>query len=309
MIIAKTATAIAVGLGLVALVAGCGASDGSNGGPDEEKVSSEAVTVGATYKGFLTCNVLNGRDTVHCKGWEICSRFAPGYPSYDNTLVCLGNPGGEPLPAANPVTGFGSAAAIAVPTPCKSGVDWNQVHCTEPVGEGPGDAPSGYHATGTQNYKCEAVTGGYAWVFIGPQATLKDDLGVARYTHSSEVQVIAGVSTIVPMWTQLNPPAGTAPQVIKGTKVASATVDPTAIPWLLLSASDSTYDPLNSFISVDHVQRLNTAGGKAPTTVCNQANVGTVDRVNYSADYLFQGRKLDNCQSCDGDGNCWNYPC
>jgi hypothetical protein len=42
------------------------------------------------------------------------------------------------------------------------------------------------------------------------------------------------------------------------------------------------------FSDVTIIQRLNTAGGKAPpATACDASNVNTITRVPYSADYYF----------------------
>ena len=38
---------------------------------------------------------------------------------------------------------------------------------------------------------------------------------------------------------------------------------------------------------VSYVQRLNTAGGKAPATGCDATTVGTETRAGYTADYYF----------------------
>jgi hypothetical protein len=72
-----------------------------------------------------------------------------------------------------------------------------------------------------------------------------------------------------------------------GAKLASATVDPEAIPWLLLKAA-STTGP-GAFADVTYVQRLRTHGGLAP------AKPGAFDGpqalVPYSAEYLFYKAK------------------
>lgn len=39
------------------------------------------------------------------------------------------------------------------------------------------------------------------------------------------------------------------------------------------------------------IHRVNTAGGVAPTTGCDAANVGATRRVNYTADYYFWGSR------------------
>ena len=71
--------------------------------------------------------------------------------------------------------------------------------------------------------------------------------------------------------------------------------DPTAIPWLLLSAV-STGGP-GKLADVTSIQRLNTSGGVAPATGCDAGHVGTNARVPYSADYLFY--HLRETHDCD----------
>lgn len=80
-----------------------------------------------------------------------------------------------------------------------------------------------------------------------------------------------------------------------GSKVVGAVVQPTvtvdtnAIPWLRLRAV-STEGP-GIFANTTFIQRVNTSGGKAPST--NGAFVGQVARVPYVADYFFY-RKAKN---------------
>jgi hypothetical protein len=66
----------------------------------------------------------------------------------------------------------------------------------------------------------------------------------------------------------------------------AVTVDPDAIPWLRLSAK-STEGP-GIFANTTYIQRVNTTGGKAPST--DGAFVGQVARVPYTADYFFYRR-------------------
>jgi len=76
---------------------------------------------------------------------------------------------------------------------------------------------------------------------------------------------------------------------ISGSKVIAAvvpprvTVDPDAIPWLLLTAVNTEGPGI--FASTTFIQRVNTVGGKAPSTT--GAFVGQVTRIPYTADYFF----------------------
>jgi hypothetical protein len=130
-------------------------------------------------------------------------------------------------------------------------------------------------ARGVQVYECRATRDGkgYEWAFVAPDATLLDAVGSAIGTHG------AG-----PVW-----------QATDGSRVVgmvNARADaPTAgtIPWLLL-ATKST-GPEGAFSRVTYIQRVNTAGGAAPTAACAEGLLGRTVRVPYTADYrLFTAR-------------------
>jgi hypothetical protein len=142
-----------------------------------------------------------------------------------------------------------------------------------------------YRGIGFQIYGCLADAGvdagvdagadagptTYGWVFKAPDATLYD----ATYAP-------AGLHGVGPSWT-----AGDGSVL---TARALAQVDsplPDAIPWLLLKEFSVAGDP-GQLSDIAIVQRLNTAGGKAPpATGCDATNVNTMTRVPYSADYYF----------------------
>ena len=105
-----------------------------------------------------------------------------------------------------------------------------------------------------------------SWVFSAPHAIL------LREDHGVVGRHFAG-----PTW-QAND--GSA---VVGAKLASVTVDSTAIPWLLLQAASTSGDGI--FSNVTYVQRLNTAGGLAPTTPGNTP--GQEVLVPYLAEYYF----------------------
>jgi len=73
---------------------------------------------------------------------------------------------------------------------------------------------------------------------------------------------------------------------ITGMKLQQAD-SPTAgnIVWLLLKVSAST--TTGPFAGVTYVQRVNTAGGVAPSAACDAGSVNTSVSVPYSADYYF----------------------
>ncbi len=65
--------------------------------------------------------------------------------------------------------------------------------------------------------------------------------------------------------------------------------DPDAIPWLLLGAKSNS--GTGAFGQVRSIQRLQTVGGKAPSTPCSQDNAHQVARVTYKAVYYFYAAK------------------
>ncbi|HEY8924349.1 MAG TPA: DUF3455 domain-containing protein [Polyangia bacterium] len=124
----------------------------------------------------------------------------------------------------------------------------------------------GLDAEGVQIYQCVASAAGLTWTFQAPEATLLNPGGQTAGRH------FAG-----PTW-QTNDQSS-----VVGARVAAAIVDPSAIPWLLLSAV--THDGSGRMAKVSFIQRFDTVGGLAPTTSCETA--GTVARIDYRATYLF----------------------
>jgi hypothetical protein len=128
------------------------------------------------------------------------------------------------------------------------------------------------HATGAQIYACTASPDGYRWGFVAPRASLYDDNGRLLSTH------FAG-----PTWQARD---GSS---VVGRVVGRATVDSSAIPWLLLSA-DSTAAGADGdrLAGTTYVQRIATTGGLAPAaSTCNEATAGTTAEVPYTSDYYF----------------------
>jgi hypothetical protein len=140
-----------------------------------------------------------------------------------------------------------------------------------------------FAAEGVQIYRCTANATGASWVFDSPDALLMknddaDDDGDLR---------IVGHHFAGPSWEYKDR------SVVVGAKVAGATVDATAIPWLLLKAASHTGD--GKFAEVTSVQRLNTVGGLAPATGCDATTIGAVARVPYTATYfMYRTRTGDN---------------
>jgi hypothetical protein len=65
-------------------------------------------------------------------------------------------------------------------------------------------------------------------------------------------------------------------------------VDPTAIPWLRLSASGTAGPDGDRLAGTTYIQRINTTGGLIPPPdTCNPGTVGNTNEVPYTADYYF----------------------
>ncbi len=126
----------------------------------------------------------------------------------------------------------------------------------------------GHTRDGVQIYTCT----GTSWAFAGPRADVVDDDGQLIATHfagptwlATDGSKVAGVV----------PPSG------------SITVDPTAIPWLLLTANPD--QAVGGVLSdTTFIQRVATTGGLAPAaTECTPESVGKQVAVPYTADYYF----------------------
>ncbi len=138
-----------------------------------------------------------------------------------------------------------------------------------------------YLGVGVQIYTCTASGGGAAWVFTAPEANLYDEHGHLAGTH------FAG-----PTW------EANDGSTVVGVKVASAaSPDPTAIPWLLLTAA--SHAGQGRFTDITTVQRLDTVGGVAPASGCDTTTIGSVARVPYSAHYfLYKTKSHGHVQQC-----------
>ena len=68
---------------------------------------------------------------------------------------------------------------------------------------------------------------------------------------------------------------------------ARVTVDPTAIPWLKLSADPDETAP-GLLVNTTFIQRVATTGGLPPAAAdCNTKKAGKKEKVPYTADYYF----------------------
>jgi hypothetical protein len=127
------------------------------------------------------------------------------------------------------------------------------------------------HADGVQIYACTTTATGHAWVLTAPRATLRDRDGRVIGTHFGG-----------PTW-QANDGSTVVAQRVDG-----VTVDPTAIPWLLLAKVSTSPGPTGALLAdTTFIQRTATVGGLPPAAECNTDTVGTTAEVPYTADYHF----------------------
>ena len=117
----------------------------------------------------------------------------------------------------------------------------------------------------------------FTWVNIAPLATLytKPDFREQMALH------FAG-----PTW-EITKGHNKGQRVV-GKKLVGITPDATAIQWLLLQAVDSLSSANNQ---ITFIQRLFTAGGLAPTTGADEAHLGQLDSIPYTARYFFYEKK------------------
>jgi hypothetical protein len=144
----------------------------------------------------------------------------------------------------------------------------------------PGDIapPAGHkpflvgHATGVQTYTCLTVAGGFAWGPGVPTAELRDDNGKVIVHHFGG-----------PGWRAKDG------STVIGRREDGETVDPTALPWLLLSAASATPGPDGDRLAgTTYIQRVATTDGLAPAADrCTAASAGNAVDVPYTADYVF----------------------
>ena len=124
-------------------------------------------------------------------------------------------------------------------------------------------------AEGVQMYQCQATaSGGFGWVFLAPEADLFGKRGR-----------IAGSHYVGPTWEALDG------STVVGARVNGVTVDPTAIPWLLLRAVSNTGS--GRMTPVTFIQRVDTTAGLAPSSGCDADHVGEQRDVDYTATYHF----------------------
>jgi hypothetical protein len=143
------------------------------------------------------------------------------------------------------------------------------------------------HALGTQNYVCLPAGAGFAWTFFAPQATLFDHHDEQIITHF--LSPSQGPNDKVPVPRAAWQSSSDTSRVWAGA-IANVPGAPGAIPWLLLQVAARELGPTGGpeLFGTTFIHRINTAGGLAPLSGCDQAaHVGAKALVPYVADYLF----------------------
>lgn len=146
------------------------------------------------------------------------------------------------------------------------------------------------HAFGTQNYICLPSGSGFAWTFFAPQATLFNRADQQVITHFLSPNPSEGGTSRV-TWQHSRDTSAVWGAVKEGDSVV---VDPTAIPWLLVTVVGAQDGPTggHKLTPTTFIQRVNTVGGIAPATGCAAAtDVGKKELVPYKADYVFYQKR------------------
>jgi Protein of unknown function (DUF3455) len=148
------------------------------------------------------------------------------------------------------------------------------------------------HAIGTQNYICLCSAADCAWTFFGPQATLFNDYKTQILTHflspNPDPMDPMEEGTPRPTWQHSQDTSTVWARAISSS--APNFVDADAIPWLLLQVVGVQRGPIGGhrLTRTTFIQRLNTSGGVAPSTGCDEfTDVNKRAFVPYTADYFF----------------------
>ncbi len=154
------------------------------------------------------------------------------------------------------------------------------------------------HAFGSQGYTCLPTVGGTAWnPNARPEATLFTDLFGAKFqiiTHFQSINEkpkpgidppLSGNATWQSSLDTSRVWAVKVKGIDAGTDLASCP-NSGSIQCLLLQSVGNAKGPTggNLLFKTTFIQRLNTAGGAVPTSVCT---VGQTQLVPYTADYYF----------------------
>jgi Protein of unknown function (DUF3455) len=127
-------------------------------------------------------------------------------------------------------------------------------------------------AKGVQIYTCQPKASDktkFEWTFKAPEANLSEETGASIGKHYGG-----------PTWEHKD-----GSKVVGEIKERLDSPDANAIPWLLLSAKSTEGNGF--FGKVTYIQRLNTKGGKAPSTGCDVSKQNSTVRIDYTTDYYY----------------------
>lgn len=127
-------------------------------------------------------------------------------------------------------------------------------------------------ASGDITYQCRVkkdMAGQFEWVFVGPDAGLKDRSGIRVGKYYGPPAT----------WESLD---GSR---VGGAQVAVAAVGTGRISLQLVKANAAM--GMGAMQGVSYIQRVNTQGGVAPALPCDAATLDQKQQVRYSADYVF----------------------
>jgi hypothetical protein len=146
------------------------------------------------------------------------------------------------------------------------------------------------HGVGTQNYECQPVNsvGRVGWVLFTPQATLFGDASEQLTTHFFSPNPDEG--NIVRVTWQDSRDTSSVWGVLIASSMDANFVRADAVPWLKIEKSGEQAGPTGgeTLSKATFIQRVNTAGGLAPSTGCDRpTDVGKRAFIPYSADYIF----------------------
>jgi hypothetical protein len=189
------------------------------------------------------------------------------------------------IPRIACVTALGMAFTFGLPLAARA-----QSVTPPPVPPGL-EVPAPNHAfllgrgVGTQNYICQPTDalGHVAWTLFTPEATLFTDQQEQLTSHFFSPNPVEGI--VRATWEDSDDTS-----IVWARAIASATVDPSAIAWVLLQTAGTQVGPTggDTLSHTTFVQRLNTKGGLAPPTGCDRLpDVGGKAFVPYTADYFF----------------------
>ena len=141
------------------------------------------------------------------------------------------------------------------------------------------------HAVGTQGYFCLSSGASSVWVPFGPQATLFNEQLEQVMTHFLSPNPDQGWALRATWQDSRDTSAIWAGMAIPSSD--SNYVAPGAIPWLRLTVVGDEPGPTGGarLTTATYIHRVNTIGGIAPTTPCNEADRRAL--VPYEADYYF----------------------